>query len=424
MSFAGEGVGKKGERIGQGGRPGATDEGEGNEKYVGVVDEIGGDETYGTKDKTDGIAQFRVLDLGNDHCPEYAAHGLYGIEDAHPVACFLIGGGGYIEFTVDNGCGEGIGSDSTVGIGPHKEEGCPAEELYDADGPECRRGLGKELQHGRLLFFFFHRLVGILVILRIGAGFPFANLDGGVEHTEDEDEGSDVEGVDDGVGYNTLFGSVTDANPCKEVREHEAYDASGVAEEGLYGIGQFLLPLIYHVSYEHLEGLHGHIDGSVEEHEHEESEEHRCRHGSPYFCGVVEMQTSGIREQAHYGHRYGSSEEEIGYAASPTGPCAVAVFSDKGLHNHSHKRGKNPEEGKGVGVGTEGGEDARDVRTLQGVGNLYAEESETEVPKPPEFHVRFLFHFRLNVIECRQDVVGHPAVFFTFLLVFMESCTS
>ena len=79
MSFAGEGVGKKGKGVGQGGSPGATDEGEGNEKYVGVVDEIGGDETYGTKDKTDGIAQFRVLDLGNDHCPEYAAHGLYGI---------------------------------------------------------------------------------------------------------------------------------------------------------------------------------------------------------------------------------------------------------------------------------------------------------------------------------------------------------
>ena len=35
-------------------------------------------------------------------------------------------------------------------------------------------------------------------------------------------------------------------------------------------------------------------------------------------------------------------------------------------------------------VGTKCGEDARDVSALQGVRNLYAEESETEVPQFPE----------------------------------------
>ena len=45
-----------------------------------------------------------------------------------------------------------------------------------------------------------------------------------------------------------------------------------------------------------------------------------------------------------------------------------------------------------MGICTEGGEDAGDVGTLKGVGDLYAEESETEVPQTPEFHVWLLFH--------------------------------
>ena len=43
-------------------------------------------------------------------------------------------------------------------------------------------------------------------------------------------------------------------------------------------------------------------------------------------------------------------------------------------------------------VGTKCGEDARDIRALQGVCNLYAEESETEVPQFQEALIWFWFH--------------------------------
>ena len=59
----------------------------------------------------------------------------------------------------------------------------------------------------------------------------------------------------------------------------------------------------------------------------------------------------------------------------------VAEQAHQRLDYHTHQRGQNPEVAKVVRVSAQSGEDATDVRALQRVGNLYAEESETDVPK-------------------------------------------
>ena len=49
-----------------------------------------------------------------------------------------------------------------------------------------------------------------------------------------------------------------------------------------------------------------------------------------------------------------------------------------------------------MGVGTKSGEDAADVGALKGVGNLYAEEAETNVPQAPKRFVWNLFHYLIK----------------------------
>jgi len=118
--------------------------------------------------------------------------------------------------------------------------------------------------------------------------------------------------------------------------------------------------------------LHGHVDGGVEEHQSHQSEDHGRGHRH--------AERAGIGQQAHHQHGQGSTEEEIGYAASPSCPRAVGARADNRLHDDAHEWGQYPKITQAVGVGAKGGEDARDVGTLQGVGYLYAEESETEIP--------------------------------------------
>ena len=50
-----------------------------------------------------------------------------------------------------------------------------------------------------------------------------------------------------------------------------------------------------------------------------------------------------------------------------------------------------------MGVGTESSEDAADVSALEGVGNLYAKEAETDVPQAPKRFVWNLFHYKIGV---------------------------
>ena len=100
------------------------------------------------------------------------------------------------------------------------------------------------------------------------------HFDTGVDDAENEDGSTDVEGVDDRVGDDALRCRVADAHVGEEEGEKVAYEAACVAQETLDGVGQTLLFFIYHVAHHHFKGLHGHVDGGVEEHEGNESEYH------------------------------------------------------------------------------------------------------------------------------------------------------
>lgn len=90
-------IGQDGEGESQHGCPCASDEQEGDEYGIGIVDEVGTDEPYTTEYETEGIDGFQILETRNDYGPQDRTDGLDGKEYTHPVACLLILGGGGVE---------------------------------------------------------------------------------------------------------------------------------------------------------------------------------------------------------------------------------------------------------------------------------------------------------------------------------------
>ena len=117
----------------------------------------------------------------------------------------------------------------------------------------------------------------------------------GIDYTEYQDGGSDIEGINHRVGYYALWSYIADTDPCEDEREQETYEAAGIAQEALDGIGESFLLFVHHVAHHHFERLHCHVDGSVQEHQRYESEYH-CR-------AHCHTKTTGIGQQAH--HQYG-----------------------------------------------------------------------------------------------------------------------
>ena len=64
-----------------------------------------------------------------------------------------------------------------------------------------------------------------------------------------------------------LRGYVADTDPCKDEREQETYEAARITQETLDGVGEAFLLFVHHVAYHHLEWLHRHIDGGIQEHQ-------------------------------------------------------------------------------------------------------------------------------------------------------------
>ena len=70
----------------------------------------------------------------------------------------------------------------------------------------------------------------------------------------------------------------------------------------------------------------------------------------------------------------------------------MTALADEGLDDHAHQRGEDPEERQLVGIGAQGGEDAADVRALQGVCDLDTQEAETQVHQLTECQVTLIAH--------------------------------
>lgn len=215
-----------------------------------------------------------------------------------------------------------------------------------------------------------------LVIHSIFLWIPFLYLHRCEDDTEDKYGCSDVERIDDRVGYYALRGFIGNAESREEEREYVAYKRTRIAEKRLDGVSERLLLLVHHVADKHLERLHSHVDARVEEHQRDKTEDH-CRADS-------HSERSCIRQQTHHEHSHRGSDEKIWDAASEATPCLVAKRADYRLHKDAHQRGQYPEIAKVVRVCSQCGKDARYVGALQGVSYLYAKESETQIPEFPE----------------------------------------
>ena len=198
-----ERIGENREGQSQHSSPSCTNEQERGKESVLAVDEVGGDEADATHDERDGVSHLVALEAWDDGSPEYRTDGLDGKEDAYPVTCILILLRGCIEdhgtcFGNLGGCIKGAMCDRTVGIGPHVHERCPAEELYEADGPEGGRSLLEQFEHTGLVLMLLGIDGMVLVVL---LGRILLHHDRGVDDADDEDGGTDVEGVLHRVGH-------------------------------------------------------------------------------------------------------------------------------------------------------------------------------------------------------------------------------
>ena len=136
--------------------------------------------------------------------------------------------------------------------------------MYQPYRPESLGCTYQKAEHVDFLLLFFFRDA---VVFGIELGRIFLYLQRGVNNAKDKDGRADVEGVDDRIWYHPLGRDVADAYGREDEREEVTRQASGVAQETLYGIGQPLLFLVHQVAYHHLEGLHGHVDACVQQHQ-------------------------------------------------------------------------------------------------------------------------------------------------------------
>ena len=98
------------------------------------------------------------------------------------------------------------------------------------------------------------------------------------------------------------------------------------------------------------------------------------------------------RQEQHHQDGDDGADDEVRLAPAHLAPGAVGILADEGLDDHAHQRGEDPEEGKLVGIRAEGGEDAADVRALQGISDLDPEEAEAQVHHLPECQVTLSCH--------------------------------
>ena len=269
-----------------------------------------------------------------DDCSPYnRANGLHRKQDTYPIACCLILLGSSVE-NYGAGCiyrfrsAKNISCYRTIGISPHEHKSCPAEELYKTYCPKCLWSLNQQLEHIGILFFLI--VLADSMVLGIKLGRIFLNLSRRIDYTQYKDGGTYIKRVDYRIRNYSFRCYVADSNGSKQEWEDISGQATCIAQETLDGVGQPFLLFVHHIAYHHLERLHGHVDGSVEEHQ---------RHQTKYHGGSYRHpETTGIRQKTHYGNGYQSPYKQIRYSASESCPSAVAHGSDDGLDDDSCQR--------------------------------------------------------------------------------------
>ena len=370
-------IGNKGERHRQHGCPTGTNHQERNKLQILVMQERYQGKTHTTDNQTDSVCHLRILKLRENDSPDNTTYRLYGKENAHPVACLLKcfrSRVGRIPYGF---------SDGSRRIIPEIKETSPAEELNQSHLPEGRWRLAEQSNPTGLVFRslsirILHTSLFTLrfIILRILLWIPLLHLHRGVDNTENQDSRTDIERPDDRIRNHTLLSIILDTEEGKEEWEDISSYRTGIAEETLDRVSLCLLFFIYHIAYQHLERLHRHVDARIEEHQRYQSEEHRTAYG--------QSERTGIRQQAHHQDGNRSTHKEIRDAATEAAPRLIAQRAHDRLYQDSHQWRENPEITQVVWVSTQRCKDSGDVGALQGVGNLYSEKSEAQVPELPE----------------------------------------
>ena len=112
------------------------------------MDEQNRDETDASKYQTEYIGKLFVFNCRNHCSPNDRADCLYRKQDTYPVGSILILDGlsveNYFRYTSCH-CFyrrsiKDIQCHSSIGVSPHKHEGCPTKELHQAYCPESFRG--------------------------------------------------------------------------------------------------------------------------------------------------------------------------------------------------------------------------------------------------------------------------------------------
>ena len=188
---------------------------------------------------------------------------------------------------------------------------------------------------------------------------------------------------------------VGDAAPGHEERKQGADHGSEIDQEGLDNESFGFLRVVEHVGDQGPEGLHRDVEGEIHEQEDQGPHDERCegqQHG-----------TVGHEEQCD--RRDDGTSEDVGDSAAQPGPGSVGEDADDGLDDQSGQRCGQPEIAQVAQVRAQRLQNARRIGVLERVSDLYAQESEAEIPDLPEFEFRF-FHsgFRLRRVGMTKVV--------------------
>ena len=207
----------------------------------------------------------------------------------------------------------------------------------------------------------------------LGKGFHllraiFFRRKDGPQHRDQQRCAAEPETVAHRVRHPAARCDIGDADRFQQIGKYRSHHRARSDERGLHRITRRMLIFAKHIADEGAERLHGYVERGIENPQH--------------HCGEPESRTVGHHEQRQSGqHR---ACQEIGTAAAQPAPGAIRIMADDRLDQQPGQRGCDPECGEIVERFSERLKDAAHIRILQREADLDAEETEADIPQPPE----------------------------------------
>ena len=151
-------------------------------------------------------------------------------------------------------------------------------------------------------------------------------------------------------------------------RQGRSDDGADPNHKALEGEASAVLFLWEHIYHKGPEGLHGDVDGRIQDPQQARSH--------------PQSRTLGHEKQRHRSEQ--GPHQEIGAAAAERRPGAVRPISNNGLNQQTGHRGREPEHGNFIGFRSEGFVNGTHVGHLEGPAKLDPQKAKTHVPNLPE----------------------------------------